>query len=112
MCIRDRRRFVRLLSAASKKCFCFAFFNLLLYLSCFVIILFYFAFIFLSIFPLTFLLDEQETVCSRVWWDVNREGPMPREAVPIAAGHPRRDGHEAVLLVHAETLRRRRDAHR
>lgn len=35
---------------------------------------------------------------------------MLGEAVPEAARHTRRDGHEAVLLVHAEALRGERDA--
>lgn len=35
---------------------------------------------------------------------------MLGEAVAETAGHPRRDSHEAVLLVHAEALGGERDA--
>lgn len=49
-------------------------------------------------------------VVSHVWRNVDRKGSVLGEAVAEASGHSGRDSHQAVLLVHAETLGGERDA--
>lgn len=49
-------------------------------------------------------------VVSHVWRNVDRKGSVLGEAVAEASGHSGRDSHQAVLLMHAETLGGERDA--